>query len=215
MAKSKFEPKYANGLKTPKGRFIYPHLDKVDSSGQYADGKYKTTLLIPKDADLRALKGACVKLAKEAWGDDVEIKKVKFPFRDGDQKTNEEGEIYDGYEDHWFITCKTKKKMVIVDRARDPMDADLIKGGDYGRLGVSAMCYESSKDVEDAEGNISTRKVRGVTLLLDSVQFLEEGPSLGGGGGASAAVFDDGEFDEEPAVGSSSSGDDDLDDIMG
>lgn len=213
-----FEPKYVNGLKTPKGRLIYPHLDKPDTAGQYKTNKYKTTLLIPKDVDIKYLKEACVACAKETWGDNVNLKAIKWPFRDGDTKTDKEsGEIYEGYEDHWFITPKSSKKPLCVDRSRERIDNDLIKGGDYARCGLSAMSYEGSENVRMPDGSTQNETYQGVTFLLDSLQLLEEGTPLGGGGGASPALFDDGEYEESSAVGSSNSsaGGDDLDSIMG
>jgi hypothetical protein len=74
------------------------------------------------------------------------------------------------------------------------------------------MSYEGTENVKQVDGSVKAESYRGVTFLLDSVQHLEEGDSLGGTGGASAAIFDDGEF-EEDAVGSGHT--DDQDELFG
>lgn len=213
-----FKAKFVNGLKTPKGRFIYPHLDKIDDAGQFPTKKFKVTLLIPKEVSIKDLKAACIDCAKQTWGENVDLKAMKWPFRDGDKKTNKEsGEVLEGYEGTFFVTAKSSKKPLCVSRSRERMDNDLIKGGDYGRLGLSAMSYEGTENVRQPDGSVQPESYRGVTFLLDSVQHLEDGDPLGGTGGASAAIFDDGEYeDEESAVGSSNSDDDEeLFGIMG
>lgn len=209
--------KFVNGLKSPKGRFNHPHLVKPDMEGQFASKKYKTTLLIPKDTDIKELKKACAACARDAFGADVNLKDLQMPFKDGDLKLDKETqEILDGYEDHWYITCKSNRKPTIVDRARQNMDADLIKAGDYGRVGLSAMSYTGSEQVKMPDGSKVTEEYQGITFLLEAVQFLEEGDSLGGGGGGrvSGNFFDDGEFEDENSdnvvVGSDSDEDEEL-----
>lgn len=187
---------FINDIVTPKGRFSFPHLEKPDSTGQYADDKYKVSILIPKDADLTPLKKAVMQCAKEAWPK-RNLKPTDLahlPLRDGDEKEN-----LDGYPGHIYITAKSKKRRRVVDVNRNDIDPSEVYGGCYGRLVLTAMSYEQGGKP-------------GVTFLLDIVQKLEEGEPFGGGG-ANVSVLDDGEFEGDTSSGSSNDvdgwGDDD------
>jgi len=170
---------FINDIVSPKGRFAFPHLAKPDEGGQYSDGKFKVTLLIPKDSDMTALKQAIGSCAREAWGGKVKPKDLcHMPLRDGDEKTN-----LDGYAGCWYVTAKSSKRRRIVDRKREDIAPEDAYGGCEGRLVLTAMSYEQGGKP-------------GVTFLLDTVQKLGEGQAFGGGGG-NVSILDDGEFDEK------------------
>lgn len=183
------KPVFINDVVTPKGRFSFPHLAKPDTDGQYADDKFKVTILIPKTADLSKLKAAIMDCAKQAWpSKQLKPKDLMLPLRDGDEKDN-----LDGYPGNIFITAKSKRRVLCVDAARDNIDAEEVYGGCYGRLVLTAMSYE--------------QKGRpGVTFLLDTVQKLEDGDKFGKGGG-NVSALDDGEFDDLARGGKPARGD--------
>ncbi len=182
---------FINGIVTPKGRFAFPHLAKPDTEGQYADDKYKVTILIPKTEDIRPLQKAIMDCARQAWPK----KRLKpkdlahIPLRDGDEKVREAVENdkspLEGYEGAWFITAKSKKRRRTVDAGRNDIDPEECYGGAYGRLVLTAMSYEQAGKP-------------GVTFLLDVVQKIADGEAFGGGGG-NTDVLDDGLYDEQSA----------------
>lgn len=194
MAKE-FKPVFVNNVKTPIGRIVFPHVAKKDESGQFATGKYKTTLLIPKDADMTALKTAVLEAARETWGAEIKLKDIQHPFRDGDAKDSEK---YPDFAGHISITAKSKNKPVCVGPARKPLDdvESDIYSGCYGRLAVTAMSYLTTVNVKQSDGSIVPEKIRGVTFLLEAVQKTKDGDRIGGAG-ASVEVFNDGEVGEE------------------
>lgn len=184
---------YINSVVTPKGRFSFPHLAKPDTEGQYADSRYKVTILIPKDADITKIKQAVMACAKAAWpGKKLKPSDLMLPLRDGDEKDN-----LDGYPGHWFITAKSKRPVTCVDIARENLAPEEVYGGCYGRCVLTAMSYEQ-------------KGKPGVTFLLDTVQKIEEGERFGKGGSGVSAL-DDGEFDEHVARGKAAAKDDNHD----
>jgi hypothetical protein len=219
MAKAKFEPVFINNILTPTGRVSFPHLVEPDSKGQYADNKYKLSLLILKKPDnaadiaaLAACKKAVIDCAVQTWPgrkwkggvDKPSFAELMHPFKNGDDKPD-----LAGHAGCFVFTCKTKNPPTIVGRkvtqggkATFPnIPPAEVYGGCYARLIVTAMSYEQ-------KGN------PGVTFLLETVQKRDEGERFGGGGG-STAILDD-ETEDEVVVdddlgGGPSLGDDDDD----
>jgi len=208
MAKAKFESVFVNDLLTPTGRVSFPHLAAPDTVGQYADNKYKLSLLIPKKptdaadaARLQALKDAVIKCATDTWPDRKWAKgkpsfaELMHPFKDGDQKKD-----LAGHEGCFVLTCKTKNKPTIVGKkttvngkAGFPnIEGEEVYGGCYARLIVTAMSYEQAGKP-------------GVTFLLETVQKRAEGERFGRG--SNTAMLED---DEEDDAGGDGLGDDGL-----
>lgn len=173
MAAEKKKGAFINNVATPIGRISYPHLAKPDEGGQYSDGKYKLTLLLPKKGvDMEGLKKAALLCAQQAFGAKItSLNDFMHPFRDGDEKDS------DGYKGCVYITQKSSKKPKLVGKMKEQVEADMFYAGCKARLIVTAMSYEQ-------KGN------PGVTFLLDAVQFAGDAPSFGGGG-ADVSKFDD------------------------
>lgn len=189
-----FKPKYVNNIVTPAGRVSFPHLEKPDSQGQYADDKYKATLLISKSANLSGLKKAVLECARETWGANVEMANILHPFRNGDKKA----EKMAAYANTLFITCKSKNRPTIIDASRNGIEPAEVYGGCDARFIVTAMSYEQGGKP-------------GVTFLLDVVQKIKDNERFGGH--ADISVLDDGILDDEAAsnvVIDDSPGSDDL-----
>lgn len=193
---AKFEPTYANGLKTPRGRLFWISAFRPDMRGQYATKKYKASCFWPDTeegrASLKHLRDAAIALAEAQPGwENVPIKSIDLPFRKGDRKV----EKYPYLKGQLYLTAKSKSKptCVGVPYTDDLEEGDLYSGC-YGRLSLSLMTYESTEKVRDAAtGEMFTQTSRGVTCLLDGIQKLADGDRLGGGGGAGRSVFDDDE----------------------
>jgi hypothetical protein len=101
---------------------------------------------------------------------------LRSPFRDGGEK---EGQ-YEGYKKgDVFINPWTEMKPGVVNRDRqDMVDLDEVYAGWLCRANVRPFVYENGAN-------------RGVSLLLDSVQFLRPGKRLDGRKAASESFPDD------------------------
>lgn len=167
---------------TPVGRVSYPKLDKPDTTGKYADNKYKLTLLFPADTDFTDLKAACLAAAKEMWPK-LDPKKVKLPIRNGTafakarQPDDPESHVYYGT---FFCTPKTKNKPGLVDKYKKPLvGEDAVYGGSFARCRVTCVTYKKTENVRQANGEVMPEDVFGVSLLLDSVQLVRDGERFG------------------------------------
>ena len=149
-------------------RFSYPHVFTPDSING-GEEKYSVSLIIPKsDKDtINAIKTAIKTATEEGktskWGGKVPAK-LDTPLRDGD--IEREGD--DAYSNAYFINPKSTKRPTVVDRkVNEIVDQDDFYPGCYGRASISFFPYE-------AAGN------RGVGVLLNHVQKIEEGERLDG-----------------------------------
>jgi hypothetical protein len=189
MAKANaFKPVFINDIVTPPGRLSFPHLINPDTKGQYADDKWKATLIIPKKSDFAKMKAAVLKCAKETWGRDFTLGELMHPFNNGDLKA----EKLPDYAGCITVTAKTTKRPMIVGPDRNAIPAEDAYAGCNARLIVTAFSYEQ-------------KGKPGVTLLLSVVQFLGDNTPFGKG--QDLGVLDDGltpppvqdPLDERPA----------------
>lgn len=135
------------------GTAAYVHLAEPDTEGEYADSKYKITLLIDKDSSEAE---RFEKLCKQAGDEEFpKAKSVKLPLRDGDEKEQEH------FHGKYMLTAKTKKQPTTVDGKRQKIPADVIKPGDIVKVSVTLNpCKVSGKPT--------------VALWLNGVQLIEK-----------------------------------------
>lgn len=170
------------------GSAAFVHLAEPDTEGEYADNKYKITLLIDKDSPEAE---RFEKLCKKAGADEFpKAKSVKLPLRDGDEKEQEH------FHGKYMLTAKTKKQPTTVDGKKQKVPADLIKPGDIVKVSVTLNpCKVSGKPT--------------VALWLNGVQLIEKVNN----GFDAADDFDEEEgFEYEGDSSSSGSSDDQSDD---
>jgi hypothetical protein len=168
---------YINNVTSPTGYLSFPHIAKPDSEGEYADDKYKATLLFDKKGvDLSGLKKAALLCAQKAFGAKItSLDDFEHPFRDGDAKDK-----LKGYAGRIYITPKRKSDKgppKLVGKLKEQCDASLFYGGCKVRAILTAMSYVM-------KGKPS------VTFLLEALQFAGDGERFGGGG-ADIGKFDD------------------------
>ena len=149
-------------------RLSYTHLfTKHNPSGDAADGKYQTNVLIPKSEKetLKALREA-IEAAKQQgivskWGG-KEPKKLAMPLNDGDEKDDEL------YEDMFFVNAKCNTRPGIIDRNKAPIvDEEEIYSGVWAIVSVTFFPY-------DTNGN------RGIACGLNNVMKYKDDEKLGG-----------------------------------
>lgn len=196
--------KYEGCWKLPEGRMNYCYLAKPAPNVERGDGepRYQTSILIPPGADLKPLKMAMLKIAKEHIKDENKAKKaVQARFinpRDLPQG-KDMGEQWEGFT--LIRTSASKYRPSCVDaRGRE---VDLTKegaeeeaySGRWARLLVKPAYYPARKGGGE-----------GMTLYTSAVQLLQDDDRIGGAGVRASDAF---EAVEDEDVDHLDDGDDD------
>lgn len=151
-------------------RLSYTHVfSKYAPDGDAANGKYMTSVLIPKEEKetIKAIQQA-IEAAKKAavtskWGG-KEPKKLDMPLRDGDTD-KEDDDVYSG---HFYVNAKSNTRPGVCDKNKSPiMDEDEIYSGVWAIVSVTFFGY-------DVSGN------RGVACGLNNIMKFKDGERLGG-----------------------------------
>lgn len=108
---------------SPIGTARYPHITTPDNTGQYADGKFKTKLVVPKK-DAAALVEHLKGLAKEH-------KVSKLPF------TEEDGDV--------VFNIKSKFKPLVFDAKNHEVKKVDLRVGGGSKLRVAGVVYPYDK----------------------------------------------------------------------
>ncbi len=174
-----------SALNTPYATLSFASLFTPKPRGEGSASVYSCSLIFDPAAQkapaYKALKDACIAAAKKEWGDNVNLKNVKMPFRDAGEKA------YDGYHPgDTFINAWSKNKPGIVDKNReDILLSEEVWSGQLVRANVMpfAWTYGSSK---------------GVSFGLNHIQVIEsEGRQRLDGRPSAGSAFDDGEVAEK------------------
>lgn len=172
----------------PIGRAQYVHLIEPDNIAFEAkgrkvkpDNKYKITFYVNKKTDTTALEEVCKAAAKKEWGD-VDLKTIKFPFKDGDTK-----EGWEGAEGNYYLILKSQFKPFIVGAdGKTILEPDRIYNGCFVRPLVSPYAFINLKDENE------------VTLRLIGIQFVKDGePFTSGRSGNEFGEISEAELAEE------------------
>lgn len=143
---------------TPAATAAYAWLQKPDEGQEYSDGKYKVTILLPKDDE--DTKEFIAKMTPQV--EDLAIKEFgklpnnfKYPWKDGDDTEK------DDFKDHWMMVAKSKYLPGYVDAAKKPVAVeDAPMSGDEIRLAVVFGAY-------------SAGGAKGVSAQLRNVMLVE------------------------------------------
>lgn len=231
---------YGPKTHTPLVRTSYAFVTKKDQGyeGKPGTERYKITGLIPHDraAELKPLKLAMLKLAKEQWGNDTKWSDITTPFNDGDEQTGDS--IEEAYKGHIYFTAKTSRGPIGVLVGKNKVklkdiddqgveDPRIDNAGYYAVITVTPATYVQNVKVEkevNGKKKVVNEKRPGVSLKFNSLWYVRDGERFGGGGDASKDFeemdLDDNQFDS-PANGAKSAKskgdelDDDLDSTPG
>lgn len=161
---------------SPPAKLQFPNIAKPDVGGQYSDNKYKAHFLFSKtETEFGPMKKVVEDLSQLAFG--CPAKQLDYvPFRDGDEKSH-----WQGFENSIFILSKSKNPVDVWSPKKDPATGELYRldpdkfayAGAIVRAHFASFAYMS--------GN-----ARGITFILDFIQFLEDGPRFGGIGSIDA-----------------------------
>ena len=173
-------------------RISYPDLFVKKA---YMDGtpKYSASFLIEKGSEQeKAVKAEIMKVAKNEFGEHAEniLKKTQKTDRrllkDGNDKTNDNGEVAEGYEDMLYIKGSNKGTIRVVNRDRSELfdDTGIIYSGCY--VNVQLDVWAQNNDFG-----------KFINCKLLAVQYWAEGERLGGSAGDAADIdaFESGEMD--------------------
>lgn len=192
-------------------RLSFPDLFRAKAFEEGSTPKFGCDLIVVPETQVLAVTADGTKkkttmdkvlaaVAKEAWGDKggkmlASLESKQKCLRDGDTRTNNDGDTYEGYEGCEYITAKNTRKPTVVDRDRTPLTEEDPRPYSGCFVNAKIDVYPNTK-----------AKTRGIFAALMGVQFAKDGDALGGGGVASAEDFDelDDDFDD------SDDSDDDL-----
>lgn len=156
---------------TQTGVLSFPAVFSAQAYGE-GDPKFSTTIIFSNDISQEGLIADMEAALIKKFGK-VPAKWVS-PIKDGNEKTDKDGNQRPEYKDTWYITLKSKAddKPVVVDENRDPiLDSNEVYGGCLGRASFNAFAYEYMGK-------------KGVSLYLKGVQKLGAGEPFSVGGNA-------------------------------
>ena len=159
---------------TPVATCSYPHLVKPHKVTEDSAAKWAVDVIFDEGENLEKLQAAVDQAIKDKWGDKPP-KKLRSPFKDGDERDGDE------YQGRIYISARTGENFP--PELVKGIDCEPAKGEDFYagcrvRLFVSAYAYEMKTG-------------SGVTFTLNGVQFMGDGPKIGGYRQASAAFQED------------------------
>lgn len=198
MTDSKKDARRIAGRDCPKFRVSFPKVFKAEAFEDQAP-KYSCTMLFDESLDLSIFKKAVHAAKVKKWGADKTQwpKKIRSPFRDGNEKQDLEG-----YKGMIYITASNKHRPQVVgpDKAPIAEETDEFYAGCYARASLNAFAYETKTKT----GAILNR---GVSFSLENIQKVGEGKRFSG------RIDAEDSFDEIESASSddTSSDDDDQD----
>lgn len=181
-------------------RLSYPHLHKRQKANEDADPKFSASFLIDPSTTQGKKNINLIKTAiqaareKEGWPDKLKLKEGRSCFFDGNDNTDDEGEIKAGYEDMMVIKASNADVVALFTRARKNVDPD-------------NSPFYAGCEVECKLGVFGTKKggSPGIFASLDGVRFWDDGEAFG----KSAVKNDDWDEDDEDFDDGEDEGDDD------
>ena len=170
-------------------RLSFPRLWEARAFQEGQAKRYEASFLLdPTREDhqevIAQIEAEAERIAKEEFKGKVPAK-LEYCFGEGNDQTNDDGEVYDGYADMWYIrTAKPEKRgpITIVDRDRSPLTEE--DGKPYGG------CYVEATITLWTQNNQWGKRVN---ANIRAIRFLRDGDAFG-----TAPVDADDEFDEIP-----------------
>lgn len=164
------ERKECNAL-TPIFRVSYPNVFKPKFNTLSKKDEFSLQALFKKGEDLSTLKKAAAEACTKKWGADQKKwpANMKNPFRDQGDRVKD-GVLADGLEaGAFYMTYKSDSQPAIRDAANTSFITEPSKfyAGCWARASVYALAY-------DVNGG------RGVTFLLNHLQFARDGEPFSG-----------------------------------
>lgn len=148
--------------------------------------KFSASFIIdPKSANAKILREACIAVAKDKFGAKwetifKELKKTdKVCYREG-PKTNQSGEVYEGYAGMHFVNASSETRPAIRDRDKSQLTEE--DGKPYSGCYVNAIL-----DIWPQDNQFGKR----VNATLKGLQFVKDGDAFSGGAPVTEEDFED------------------------
>lgn len=174
-------------INTPYATLSFQNLFTPRPRAEGGEPVYSCALIFDpaqqKSPKYKALVEACNEAARSEWGDNVNLKQIRMPFRDAGEKS------YEGYHaGDTFISPWSKNKPGIVDTNRqDILLPEEVWSGQLVRANVVPFAWTHTGK-------------RGVSFGLNHVQVIQsQGRQRLDGRPTAGSAFDDGEVKEEGA----------------
>lgn len=168
----------------------------------------------------------CVRLAKEKWGDDFDVRAavqhggLTWPFKSGDKKADAKGEKAAHYRGKKFWRGKALAEIngspnepTLYFADTDGQLVKLLRGTEQGRQRINELFYGGAlctAELNAVAGEAGDGKY--VTLYVNCIIFEEDGERLGSGGSAIERLrgVKGGETNYDPTEGVSTDLDDEI-----
>lgn len=179
-SKDSKKKKEKTSIITPVFRVSFPVLKEAKAAFKGNEPKFSVQMLFPNvmkdEKDIKAmkeLKSACIKAAKEKFGDDKADWPENFrsPFSPGEKKNME------AYNGMTVAEARSKYQPQMFNGAKEDIDAEEIYAGCYAKAMVSVFAYSNGAN-------------HGVSLGLEAIQKVRNGEKLTGRSNSKDA-FDD------------------------
>lgn len=126
------ETKKLRNVKTPRALGCYVTLDKPRAMEAGKEPEYSIALLWPKTTDINDIRKAIVEAAESKFGPAAGKMlggKLKTPLKDGDLKTDDEGNVDPVYKGKWYVNARSKTRVRIVDAQLQDVDPKEVYSG--------------------------------------------------------------------------------------
>lgn len=203
MAAKKTQPTYI----LPPGVAAFPHIEKPDTEGKFADNKFKVRIVWSDGVDLSEIKKIINRAAKEEFGARFDEETFAYPFREWGADAEKE-------EFRGKITADVKSKFqpAVRDSQRNPVPTRGLKmAGDVIRVMVTLYFYAKTEKVKVGKKMVD-EEILGCSLQLVAIQIIEK---RAGGNNSYGDGFDavEGGYVAGGGTGDDAEGGDDDDDV--
>jgi hypothetical protein len=188
-----------------KGSARYPKISKPDTEGKYADGRFKTDMIL-EGAALEHADAAAKAAAAKFW---PKAETVTLPVKDFKRKNKDTGEVtIDGRG----LVATTKRRPAVFDAKKTKLPEGVeIGGGSEIRISGYFFPWDKTTKMQVKEGGkVTTQDVTeyGVSFRMCDVQVI----SLAAGFGGDGSAFDEEEGFEYEGTSASADGSSAFDD---
>lgn len=170
MVVAKAKVKLRNVL-TPRALGCYVTLAKPRAVEVGKEPEYSLTLVWdPKRSDLSDLRKAIAEAAIVGFGPNGPVMiggKLRNPLRDGNTKTDDEGNIDPHFKGKVFLNARSKQRVQVVDADQKPIDPNEAYSGCFFHAQLRFFPY-------DQKGN------KGVGVGLQNIMLVGHGPRIDG-----------------------------------
>lgn len=167
-------------------RLAFPELFEAKQSDDGGAPKYSAKFVVPKNhPQIAEIEKAMFATAEAKWGGKAKTiydnlvktgkpKVIEVAFVR--QEYGKDGDVYDGFEDAFYLSASNKVRPTVIDGDRSPLTA--ADGKPYSGCYVNVIVEFWAQD---------NKYGKAIRAELKGVQFVKDGDAFGGGGSAASA----------------------------